>query len=67
MRMDIEISPGARVQRWNAPARDNKGLAGRELAACDGRMTGKRVCSMRHPAPLRRERRFIEDRMKGIL
>jgi hypothetical protein len=30
-------------------------------------MTGKRVCSARHPAPLRRERRFTEERMKGIL
>jgi hypothetical protein len=30
-------------------------------------MTGKRFCSECHPAPLRRERRFIEERMKGIL
>jgi hypothetical protein len=67
MRMDIEISPDAPVQRSNAPARDNMGLAGRVLADCDGRMTGKRVCSMRHPAPLRGECRFIEERMKGNL
>jgi hypothetical protein len=30
-------------------------------------MTGKRFCSARHPAPLRRERRFTKERMKGIL
>jgi len=32
-----------------------------------GGMTGKRFCSARHPAPLRRERRFTEELMKGIL
>jgi hypothetical protein len=67
MRMDIEISPGAPVQRWDAPSRDDWGLAGRVLAGCDGRITGKRVCSMSHAAPLRRERRFTEERMKGSL
>jgi hypothetical protein len=67
MRMDIEISPGAPVQRWYAPSRDNWGLAGRVQAGCDGRMTGKRFCSTSHPATLRRERRFTEERMKGIL
>ncbi|HEV8407753.1 MAG TPA: hypothetical protein VGQ34_07425 [Sphingomicrobium sp.] len=65
--MDIENSPGAPVQRSNAPSRDDWGLAERVLANCDGRITGKRVCSMRHPAPLRGERRFIEERMKGSL
>jgi hypothetical protein len=30
-------------------------------------MTGKRVCSLSHPATLRWERRFIEELMKGIL
>jgi hypothetical protein len=30
-------------------------------------MTGKRVCSSGHPATVRGERRFIEERMKGIL
>ncbi|HVU29212.1 MAG TPA: hypothetical protein VHE36_02320 [Sphingomicrobium sp.] len=29
-------------------------------------MTGKRVCSKSHPATLRGERRFTEERMKGI-
>jgi hypothetical protein len=67
MRMDIEISPGARVQRRNAPARDNKGHGSGILAGCDGEMTGKRVCPVRHPTPVRGERRFIETRMKGIL
>jgi hypothetical protein len=67
MRMDIEISPCAPVQRGNAPSRDDWGLAGRVLAGCDGRMTGKRLCSMSHPAPVRGGRRFIEERMKGSL
>jgi len=67
MRMDIEISPGAPVQRWNAPSRDDWGPAAGVLAGCDGRMTGKRVCSMRHPAPVRGGRRFIKERMKGSL
>jgi hypothetical protein len=30
-------------------------------------MTGKRVCSGRHFAPVREERRFIEQRMNGVL
>ena len=30
-------------------------------------MTGKRFCSVRHPAPVRRERGLIEEWMKGIL
>jgi hypothetical protein len=67
MRMDIENSPGAPVQRSNAPSRDDWGLAERVLANCDGRMIEKRVCSMRHPAPLRGGRRFTEERMKGSL
>jgi hypothetical protein len=67
MRMDIENSPGAPVQRFNAPSRNDWGLAVRVLAHCNGRITGKRVCSMRHPAPLRGGRRFIKERMKGGL
>jgi hypothetical protein len=67
MRMDIEFSPGARGQRSDAPPRDDWGLAGRVLAGCDGWMTEKRVCSRCHPATLRGERRFTEERMKGIL
>jgi hypothetical protein len=67
MRMDIEISPAARVQRSNAPSRDDWGLASGAAADCDDRMTGKRVCSMRHPAAMRGERRFIEERMKGVV
>jgi hypothetical protein len=65
MRIDIEISPSARVQRWNAASRDDWGLAAGIQIGCDGRMTGKRVCSMRHPAIVREERRFTEVRMKG--
>jgi len=65
--MDIENSPGASVQRWNAPSRGDWGLGRRVLAGCDGRMTGKRVCSNSHPATLRGGRRFTEERMKGSL
>jgi hypothetical protein len=67
MRMDIEFSPGARVQRSNAPSRNDWGLAAGIQASRDGRMTGKRVCSMSHPATVREERRFTEERMKGSL
>jgi hypothetical protein len=65
--MDIEFSPGADVQRSVAKPRDNWGLTAGIQAGSDGGMTGKRICSIRHPAPLRRESRFIEMRMKGIL
>jgi hypothetical protein len=67
MRMDIEISPAARVQRSNAPSRDDWGLDADELAGVDGRMNGKRVCSLGHPAVVRGGRRFIKERMKGVL
>jgi hypothetical protein len=67
MRMDIEISPGARIQRLDAPARDDWGPAAGVQAGCGGRMTEKRVCSTSHPAPVRGDRRFIEERMKGVL
>jgi hypothetical protein len=67
MRMDIEISPGARVQRSDAPARDDWGLGSGILAGRHGWMTGKRVCFMSHPATVRGERRFIKERMKGVL
>jgi len=62
--MDIEISPGARGQRNGAAARDNDGLAPRE-----GRMNGKRLCSMIHPASVRGERacRFLAERAVGVL
>jgi hypothetical protein len=67
MRMDIEISPRAPAQRVDAPSRDDWGRAARKQAGRRGVMTGKRVCSVRHPATVRRERRFIEEQMKGIL
>jgi hypothetical protein len=67
MRMDIEISPGAALERSLAQPRDDKGLAAGILAGRDGAMTGMRVCSCRHPAAVRRERRFTEERMKGSL
>jgi hypothetical protein len=64
MRMDIEISPGARGQRNGAAARDKNGLA-----RCEGRMNGKRLCSMIHPARIRGERtsRFLAERTMGVL
>jgi hypothetical protein len=62
MRMDIEISPGAARVRWLAWLRDDWGLAAGILAASDGGMTEKRVCSARHPAAVRRGRRFTEER-----
>ncbi len=66
MRMDIENSPGARLERSDAAARNKWGLASGILAGGNGAMTGKRVCSMRHPATVRLERRFSRKRMKGI-
>ncbi|MGE5563529.1 MAG: hypothetical protein ACM3ZV_09505 [Bacillota bacterium] len=65
--MDIEISPGAALERSVAQPRDDKGLAAGILAGGYGAMTGKRVCSARHPAAVRRGRRFTEERMKGCL
>jgi hypothetical protein len=64
MRMDIENSPGARGQRNGAAARNNDDLASRE-----GRMNGKRLCSISHPAIIRRERagRFLSERTMGVL
>jgi hypothetical protein len=67
MRMDIEFSPGAALERLDARPRDDWRLTAGILAGRIGEMTGKRVCSARHPTPLRRERRFTEERMKGSL
>jgi hypothetical protein len=67
MRIDIEISPGAALERSFAQPHDDWGLAAGILTGRDGAMTGKRVCSARHPAAVRGERRFIEERMKGSL
>jgi hypothetical protein len=67
MRMDIEISPGARAWRLAAPSRDDWGLAAGVLARCDDRMIRKRLCSTSHPATVRGERRFIKERMRGVL
>jgi hypothetical protein len=64
MRMDIEISPGARGQRYCAAARDLDGL---RLA--EGRMSEKRLCSMGHPAAVCGERagRTLKERARGVL
>jgi hypothetical protein len=51
----------------DARSRDDWGLAAGILAGSDGTMTGKRVCSGRHAAAVRGERRFIEERMKGVI
>jgi len=62
--MDIENSPGARGQRYAAASRVDDGLASRE-----GRMNGKRLCSMNHPAAWHGERalRFFAERTLGVL
>jgi len=62
MRIDIENSPGAALERSVAQPGDKMGLAACVLPGVDGGMTGKRVCSARHPAAVRRERRFTEER-----
>jgi hypothetical protein len=64
MRMDIEISPGARGQRNNTAARDKIGPAARV-----GGMNGKRLCSMNHPAMVCGERagRTFMERAMGVL
>jgi hypothetical protein len=64
MRIDIEISPDARGQRNGAAARNND-----DLAPCEGRMNGKCLCSMSHPARVRgeRARRFVSERAMGVL
>jgi hypothetical protein len=64
MRMDIEYSPGARGQRNGAAARDCDGLR-----LGEGGMSGKRLCSMSHPAHPGGEhaRRFPWERTMGVL
>jgi hypothetical protein len=62
--MDIENSPGAPMRHFCAMARCDWGPAG-ELAV--GELLDFCLCSMRHPATVRGERRFIEDRTKGVL
>jgi hypothetical protein len=64
MRMDIEYSPGARWQRSSAAARNLDGLRSSE-----GRMNGKRLCSMGHSVPQRgeRARRTFMERTMGVL
>jgi hypothetical protein len=66
MRMDIENSPGAPAQRI-AAARDYWGPERGKLAAGDGVMGEKCLCRMPHPATVCGERRFIEERTKGVL
>ncbi|HEY8592880.1 MAG TPA: hypothetical protein VIL42_08460 [Sphingomicrobium sp.] len=67
--MDIEFSPCARVQRSDAPARNDCGLAAGAKARRDGRPVEKRVCSNSHPATVHREcaGRFLAERTMGIL
>jgi hypothetical protein len=66
--MDIEISPGAALERSVAQPRDDKGLPARD-AAGDGRIGEKRFCSNVHLAPIREKRidRFMSERTKGVL
>ena len=69
MRMDIEYSPAARGQRMTAAARDCDGLEPNKIRTGEGRIRGKRLCSMDHPAPLREERagRTFGERTMGVL
>jgi hypothetical protein len=62
--MDIEYSPGARGQRSGAAARNLDGPRSGE-----GRMNGKRLCSMDHPATVHGERacRTEKERTLGVL
>src|SRR5439155_9814121 len=64
MRMDIEFSPGALGQRMSAAARkiDGPGFL-------QGGISGKRLCSIGHPAASREERagRFLGKRTMGVL
>jgi hypothetical protein len=64
MRIDIEFSPGARGQRVSAAAREIDGPG-----FLQGRMNGKRLCSMNHAATIRGERasRFLSERTMGVL
>src|SRR5689334_18036608 len=64
MRIDIEYSPGAPSQRYGAAARETWTFAGGE-----SRMNGKRLCSICHPAAVRRERagRTFVERTLGVL
>jgi hypothetical protein len=64
MRMDIEISPGARGQRISAAARNCDGLR-----LDEGRIRKKRLCSMGHPATVGGERagRTFGERTMGVL
>jgi hypothetical protein len=65
MRMDIEYSPGAPVQRICAAARDSDG----PRSDGEGRISEKRLCSMGHPAAICGERagRFFGKRTMGVL
>jgi hypothetical protein len=69
MRMDIENSPGAPVRHPCAGARDDNGPGGGVEAAGEGKMNGKRFCSICHPATLGGERagRFFAERTMGVL
>jgi hypothetical protein len=64
MRMDIENSPGAPVQRNSAAARNIDGFR-----PCESVMNGKRLCSMNHPASScgERARRTFRERTMGVL
>jgi hypothetical protein len=62
--MDIEFSPGALGQRMSAAARKIDGPGFLQSG-----ISGKRLCSIGHPAALREERagRFLGKRTMGVL
>jgi hypothetical protein len=65
MRMDIENSPSAPMRQANAMARCDWGPAGDKLAV--GELLDICLCSTRHPATVRGERRLIDEWTKGVL
>src|SRR3954454_12389541 len=69
MRMDIEYSPGARIQPLEAAARHVYGHAGADRAAGGGGIGEKCLCRTGHPASFRREhaRRPHRERSLDVL
>jgi hypothetical protein len=69
MRMDIEISPGAREREFISAARRDWGQAGQFRTAGLGRIDGMCLCPMRHPAVSRggHARRLENEQGVGVL
>src|SRR4051794_33909131 len=69
MRMDIENSPGARLELFEAATRHDLGHAGRGGALGGGGIKDKCLCCTGHPASLREKyaRRLDLERGLGVL